>query len=657
MKKALYLILVLVLALGLVMPLAGCGVLGIADQTVMTTAGPGRIDVDNIPGGGVTGGTDHGFCEPEEPDEWHFVINDLDPEEAAPAYMTAVFAVEGEVSIPLEKITGGGVAHYTLEGYLDATLVGGYAYLEQQVTYNGFILSHAPCDDDCGVDSDGDGVPDCNDGCPTDPNKTAPGVCGCGTPDDDTDNDGTPDCNDNCPNDSNKTEPGDCGCGVADTDTDGDGTPDCNDNCPSDPSKTAPGICGCGVSDVDSDGDGAADCNDGCPADPNKTDPGVCGCGVADADTDGDGTPDCSDGCPADLNKTDPGVCGCGTPDDDTDNDGTPDCNDGCPSDPLKVAPGQCGCGVMDIDSDGDGTPNCNDGCPLDPLKVAPGVGGCGVADADTDGDGILDCSDLGPPTRALPDQVLPGERFGVTVTFAAPSDGFHAIALTDVAPAGWDVTVNALWADPEATAVHTPGAETAAYVWYGPYDVCVPFTTVYEVRVPVNAEPGTYTFSGSLKYYIEPHPAPPYEQEVTGDTQVRVKEGETVKIEGVTKEVDGAILTGAAVVLYQNGEAIGNVVSDASGDYEFEFSEPGDYEVMVSKAGFRGETQSISVASLAIYTLDFVGDHGLIPDAPSMSYVLACISLWKFGEPPLQLDTSRVLDVTSAWIYPITWE
>jgi len=266
-----------------------------------------------------------------------------------------------------------------------------------------------------------------------------------------------------------------------------------------------------------------------------------------------------------------------------------------------------------------------------------------------------MDIDRPGDPVRTLPDEVLPGERFQVTVAFTCPYDGFHAIALTDVAPDGWDVSVNVAWADPEATAVHTPTAETAAYVWYGPYDVCVLFTTVYEVRVSVNAEPGTYTFSGFLKYYIEPHPAPAYEQEVTGDMQVRVKEGETVKIEGVAKEADGAILSGAAVVLYQNGEAIGNVVSGESGNYEFEFSELGDYEVMVSKAGFRGETRSISVAALAIYTLDFVGDHGLIPNAPSMSYVLACISLWKFGEPPLQLSTSRVLDVTSAWTYPIT--
>ena len=112
------------------------------------------------------------------------------------------------------------------------------------------------------LDGDGFGDPsvDCF-GCPAD----CPGF---------VDND-----QDNCPTDPDKTDPGVCGCGVSDVDTDGDGTPDCNDGCPADPDKTAPGACGCGVSDVDTDGDGTPDCNDGCPNDPNKTAPGTAGCG------------------------------------------------------------------------------------------------------------------------------------------------------------------------------------------------------------------------------------------------------------------------------------------------------------------------------------------------------------------------------------------
>ncbi|MBL7983883.1 MAG: thrombospondin type 3 repeat-containing protein, partial [Flavobacteriales bacterium] len=115
------------------------------------------------------------------------------------------------------------------------------------------------------ADADGDGTADCADGCPADPNKIAPGQCGCGVADTDTDSDGTADCNDLCPTDPLKIAPGICGCGVADTDTDGDLTADCNDLCPLDPNKTAPGACGCGVADTDGDGDGIADCNDLCP--------------------------------------------------------------------------------------------------------------------------------------------------------------------------------------------------------------------------------------------------------------------------------------------------------------------------------------------------------------------------------------------------------
>ncbi|MEY3025512.1 MAG: hypothetical protein RLZZ238_409, partial [Planctomycetota bacterium] len=125
-------------------------------------------------------------------------------------------------------------------------------------------------------------------------------TCGCGVPDTDTDGDGVADCDDLCPTDPDKTDPGTCGCGVPDTDTDGDGVADCDDLCPTDPDKIDPGTCGCGVPDTDTDGDGVADCDDLCPTDPDKTDPGSCGCGVPDTDSDSDGVADCVDDCPSD---------------------------------------------------------------------------------------------------------------------------------------------------------------------------------------------------------------------------------------------------------------------------------------------------------------------------------------------------------------------
>lgn len=108
-------------------------------------------------------------------------------------------------------------------------------------------------------DTDGDGVADPLDGCPNDPAKTAPGVCGCGNPDVDSDGDGVLNCLDACPNDPAKTSAGTCGCGVADTDSDGDGAADCVDQCP-------------GVDDTaDLDNDGLADCLEGAAFNVNTT--------------------------------------------------------------------------------------------------------------------------------------------------------------------------------------------------------------------------------------------------------------------------------------------------------------------------------------------------------------------------------------------------
>ena len=54
------------------------------------------------------------------------------------------------------------------------------------------------------TDTDDDGVADCCDCCPNDPDKFYPGVCNCNTPDIDSDLDGTPDCNDDYPNDPDR---------------------------------------------------------------------------------------------------------------------------------------------------------------------------------------------------------------------------------------------------------------------------------------------------------------------------------------------------------------------------------------------------------------------------------------------------------------------
>lgn len=88
---------------------------------------------------------------------------------------------------------------------------------------SGVFLSAAPP-----LDSDGDGTPDAQDGCPNDPNKIAPGVCGCGAVDVDVDGDSVCDTSDNCPSVANPDQ--------TDSDNDGEG-----DAC-SDTHLPAPGL-------------------------------------------------------------------------------------------------------------------------------------------------------------------------------------------------------------------------------------------------------------------------------------------------------------------------------------------------------------------------------------------------------------------------------
>jgi hypothetical protein len=95
----------------------------------------------------------------------------------------------------------------------------------------------------------------------------------------DSDGDGVPDCQDGCPNDVSKTTPGACGCGISDIDSDGDGVADCVDACPANKDLTAMGVCGCNTP-VDTDHDGTPDCTDACPFDATRTTPGACGCGI-----------------------------------------------------------------------------------------------------------------------------------------------------------------------------------------------------------------------------------------------------------------------------------------------------------------------------------------------------------------------------------------
>jgi hypothetical protein len=126
-------------------------------------------------------------------------------------------------------------------------------------------------------------------------------------------------------------------------------------------------------------------------------------------------------------------------------------------------------------------------------------------------------------------------------------------------------------------------------------------------------------------------------------------------QIKGVTGEVNCAILPGASVDLYRGAELVGSTISDLNGNYTLTAPESGTYQVVTSKSGFRGNsTQEISITATGEYTLDFTGETGLVPNAPDMSYALACVNHWLYPVPPCGLGMSKVLQVINAWLYPL---
>jgi len=121
---------------------------------------------------------------------------------------------------------------------------------------------------------------------------------------------------------------------------------------------------------------------------------------------------------------------------------------------------------------------------------------------------------------RNLPDGVERGETFNVTVTFTAPADDFNAIVVSDLAPDGWNVTINKTWCSPNADSVLATGNKTEI-AWHGIYPDGTTFSALYKVTVPDYAPIGMYTFYGFLEYYLATEG--PYHENIIGDSEVEV--------------------------------------------------------------------------------------------------------------------------------------
>jgi len=201
-------------------------------------------------------------------------------------------------------------------------------------------------------DTDGDGVVDCDDNCPTASNPQQA----------DTDGDGVGNACDNCPSMANANQ----------ADGDGDGDGDLCDNCPTIAN----------ANQVDSDGDGVGNACDNCSSIANAN----------QADGDGDGVGNPCDNCPSTSNSNQLN----------SDGDAFGDACDNCPA----VTNGN------QTDGDGDGVGNACDNCPSVSNSSQSNGDGDAFGDAcdncpsatnpsqaDSDGDNLGDLCDNCPQT------------------------------------------------------------------------------------------------------------------------------------------------------------------------------------------------------------------------------------------------------------------
>jgi len=119
-----------------------------------------------------------------------------------------------------------------------------------------------------GIDTDGDGIPDAQDLCPTEAEDKDGFDDEDGCPDPDNDQDGIPDKLDKCPNEPEDKDGFQDDDGCPEVDNDNDGIPDAQDKCPNDPEDKDGFQDDDGCPDLDNDGDGIPDAVDKCPNEP-----------------------------------------------------------------------------------------------------------------------------------------------------------------------------------------------------------------------------------------------------------------------------------------------------------------------------------------------------------------------------------------------------
>jgi hypothetical protein len=125
--------------------------------------------------------------------------------------------------------------------------------------------------------------------------------------------------------------------------------------------------------------------------------------------------------------------------------------------------------------------------------------------------------------------------------------------------------------------------------------------------------------------------------------------------ISGLAGEVNCDILPFAYVELRQGATVIDSTTSDAAGNYMLEAFAPGTYDLIIDKDGWRSQTQQVTISSPGIVTMDFIGQTGLVPNAPSIQYVAQCSNHYLYPYGNCGLTVQRVAAVSNAYLYPVS--
>ncbi len=85
-------------------------------------------------------------CEEESPNEWHFIINQIDTEESPPSSIFVEWDNGQNATVPLSKLSGQ-TAHYSTTLHQDANVTDATAEIYDD--WDGqFNLSHGPCEEE-----------------------------------------------------------------------------------------------------------------------------------------------------------------------------------------------------------------------------------------------------------------------------------------------------------------------------------------------------------------------------------------------------------------------------------------------------------------------------------------------------------------------------